>query len=77
MSFVDIAHRPPAPGELRRFIDRFGANSLVDTDVPAYRDAGLAYLRMAATEMAERLLIRPDLLRLPLVRSGNDLGGRG
>lgn len=71
MSFVDLAQRPLAAGELRRFIDRFGPEALLDTNSRAYRDAGLRYLRMDASEVAERLLANPLLLRLPLVRSGN------
>lgn len=68
--FVDVALRRPAPGELRRFADRLGAAALLDSNGRRYRDLGLAYLRVTETELFERLLADPALLRLPLVRNG-------
>lgn len=73
VSFVDITRKPPAPAELRRFGQRFGAAALLDTESRAYRDRGLAYLRMTEDEVLERILADPALLRLPLVRRGADL----
>ncbi len=70
VSLLDVAVRPPAPTELRRFIGRLGAAALLDTSSRTYRDQGLAYLRMDEAEMADRLLAEPRLLRLPLVRMG-------
>lgn len=72
-SFVDIAVRPPAPGELRRFRERLGATVLLDSDGPLYRDRGLAYLTMDDDEIVGRVLAEPGLLRLPLVRMGTDV----
>ncbi len=69
--FVDIALRPPAPGELRRFAQRLGTAALLDAGGRRYRDLGLAYLRVTDEELFERLLGDPGLLRLPLVRAGN------
>jgi len=71
--FVDLRRRPIAPAELRRFVDRLGAREVADTDGKAWRDAGLGYLRMDDAELGERLLADVRLLRLPLVRSGNDV----
>ena len=68
--FVDIARKPLAPTELRRFVERLGARSLVDEDSKRWRDS-LAYLQMDDFELAERLLTDQRLLRLPLVRIGN------
>lgn len=70
---VDLRRKPIAPGELRRFVERLGAAALLDADGRAYRDAGLAYLRMDDAEIVERLLADPRLLRLPLVRFGNEV----
>jgi arsenate reductase len=70
---VDLNRKPIAPGELRRFVDRLGAGALLDTESRAYRDAGIAYLRMDDAEIVERLLADPRLLLLPLVRFGNDV----
>lgn len=73
VSFVDIAVKPPAPGELRRFAERLGAAALADTGGSAWRDAGFGYLRMDERELLDRLLADPRLLRLPLARFGNEL----
>ena len=70
---VDLARKPIAPGELRRFVERLGAAALLDNEGRAYRDAGLGYLRMDDREIVERLLADPRLLRLPLVRFGNEV----
>ncbi len=73
VTVVDLRRRPIAPGELRRFVERFGARALVDEETKAWRDAGLGYLRMDDAELAERLLADVRLLRLPLVRRGNEV----
>jgi len=69
--FVDLRKRPMAAGELRRFVERLGARAIADTDGKAWRDAGLGFLSMDDSELAERLLADQRLLRLPLVRSGS------
>jgi arsenate reductase-like glutaredoxin family protein len=73
ISFVDLRKRPIAPGELRRFVERLGARALLDETSKAYRDAGLGYMRMDDGEIVGRLLADPSLLRLPLVRNGNEV----
>ena len=73
ISFVDLRKRPIAPGELRRFVDRLGAAAVVDATSRAYRDAGLGYLRMDDAGIVERVLADAALLRLPLVRHGNEV----
>ena len=70
---VDVRRKRIAPGELRRFVDRLGATALLDADGAAYREAGLAYMRLDETGIVERLLSDPRLLRLPLVRFGNEV----
>jgi arsenate reductase-like glutaredoxin family protein len=69
--FVDLAKKPMSPGEIKRFVDRFGLAGLLDTESKVYADAGLKYLRVAETDMLARIEREPRLLRLPLVRSGN------
>ena len=68
---VDLRRKPMAPGELRRFTERLGAEAVADREGKAWRDAGLGYLRMDEAELAGRLLADQRLLRLPLVRAGN------
>jgi arsenate reductase-like glutaredoxin family protein len=70
---VDLRKRRIAPAELRRFVDRLGARALLDERSRSYREAGLGYLRMGDAEIVERLLADPRLLRLPLVRHGNEV----
>ena len=68
---VDLTRKPIARGELRRFVDKLGPRALLDETSKAYRDAGLAYMRLDDMEIIERLLATPALLRLPLVRFEN------
>ena len=69
---VDIRRRPMAPSELRRFVERLGARALVDETSKAWRDAGLAYVRMTDAELTDHLLNDQRLLNIPLVRIGNN-----
>jgi arsenate reductase-like glutaredoxin family protein len=69
--FVDLKRKPIAAGELRRFVDRLGARAVADTESKAWRDAGLGYLSMSDTDLADRLLREQRLLNLPLVRVDN------
>lgn len=73
VSFVDLRKRPIAAAELRRFVERLGARAVLDETAAAYRDGGLAYLRMDDDEVFDRLLRDGRLLRLPLVRLGSEV----
>src|SRR5581483_980569 len=73
IQFVDLKKKPMAPGEIRRFVERFGFAQLLDTESSAYVDAGLKYMRISDTEMLDRIAGKPRLLRLPLVRAGKHL----
>ncbi|PWT85549.1 MAG: arsenate reductase [Proteobacteria bacterium] len=73
IQFVDLKQKPMSPGEIRRFIERFGLDRLLDTESSAYVDAGLKYMKMSDAELLERVSRTPALLRLPLVRFGNQL----
>jgi arsenate reductase-like glutaredoxin family protein len=71
--YSDLRKRPIAPGELRRFVERLGARALLDETSRSYRDAGLGNLRLTDPEIVERLLADHGLLRVPLVRHGNEV----
>lgn len=73
IQFVDLKKRPMAPGEIKRFIERFGLEQLLDTGGSAYLDAGLKYLKMPESELLQKIERDPKLLRLPLVRCSNRL----
>src|ERR1019366_539954 len=70
---VDLNRKPMAPGEIGRFIERFGWAGLLDSEGTTYQYAGLKYLKLSDAELLERIARDPKLLRLPLVRSGNRL----
>ena len=71
--FVDLTKKPMAPAEIKRFVDRFGLDALLDTEGKAWIDAGLKYMKVSGTEMLGRIEKDPKLLRLPLIRGGNRL----
>ena len=71
--YVDLRKKPIAAGELRRFTDRLGAAALLDTDSRPYREQGLAYLATDAAGLTARLLADVRLIRLPLVRYGDEV----
>ena len=73
IQFVDLKQKPMAPGEIKRFIDRFGLTGLLDSEGKAYVDAGLKYLKVSESEMLQKIEREPKLLRLPLVRAANRL----
>ena len=70
---VDLRRKPISPGELRRFVQKLGAEALLDTAGRTYREAGLGYLALDETGIVARLLADPALLRLPLVRHGEEV----
>jgi arsenate reductase (glutaredoxin) len=71
IQFVDLNQKPMSPGEIKRFIDKFGLSALLDVEGKAYVDAGLKYLKISDRELLERIERAPGLLRLPLVRAAN------
>jgi arsenate reductase (glutaredoxin) len=73
IAMVDLDKKPMSPGEIKRFIDKFGLAKLLDTEGTAYADAGLKYMRLSDAELLAKIEKEPKLLRLPLVRSGNKL----
>ena len=71
--FVDLKQKPMAPGEIRRFVDRFGLNGLLDAASKEYAAAGLAYIKHSDAGLLARIEREPKLLRLPLVRGSSRL----
>jgi len=68
---VDLKIKPMAPGEIKRFIDRFTLAGLIDMEGKSFVDAGLQHIRMTDPDLLKRIERDPLLLRLPLVRGGN------
>ena len=69
--FVDLQIKPMSPGEIKRFLDKFGLAGLLDTESKEYGAAGLKYLRVSDAEMLDKIARTPKLMKLPFVRSGN------
>jgi arsenate reductase-like glutaredoxin family protein len=70
---ADLRKRPMATGELQRFVQRLGARALLDVEGRAYRDQGLAHMRLDDAGLVARLLADANLLRLPLIRFGTSV----
>ncbi|MGH7499278.1 MAG: arsenate reductase family protein [Gemmatimonadales bacterium] len=66
--FVDLQERPASAGELRRFTQRFGVESLVDRSSRRFAELGLGTARLSDERWLEKLSLEPRLLRVPLVR---------
>ncbi len=62
-----------SPGEIKRFVVRFGLTSLLDTEGKDYVDGGLKYLKLSDSELLGKIEREPKLLRLPLIRCANRL----
>jgi arsenate reductase (glutaredoxin) len=71
--FVDCKVRPPSPGELKRWVQRFGAQALLDPDSKSYKEQGLQYVSASDDDWIERMARDPSILRLPLGRVGTEL----
>lgn len=71
--FVDLNERPASLGELRRFVQKFGLDRLIDRKSPRFEELGLRHARLTDERWVEKLSQEPLLLRTPLVRNGNAL----
>ncbi len=71
--FVDLAQRPASPGELRRFIQKFGAEALLDRESKHFRNRGLHAAHLTNDRIVTLLEEDSALLKTPLVRSGSQL----
>ena len=71
--FVDLNERAASLGELKRFAQKFGVGALIHPDSGRFQDLGLRHARMSDESWHEKLTEEPMLLRVPLVRNGNQL----
>lgn len=71
--FVDLNERAASIGELRRFAQKFGVTSLLDRSSKRYAELGLRYAQLSDDRWLTKLAEEPMLLRMPLVRYGNEL----
>lgn len=73
IQMVNLQQKPMAPGEIKRFVERFGLVGLLDSEGKAYVEAGLQYRKLSDAELLGWIEREPGLLRLPLVRAANRL----
>ena len=71
--FMDLQERAASPGELRRFVQRFGVDALIDRQSQRFADLGLGAARLNEERWLDKLVAEPLLLRMPLVRHGAQL----
>ena len=71
--FVDLEVRPASPGELRRFVQKFGVQALIDRGARRFADLGLQPAQLTDERWVEKLVEEPRLLKVPLVRYENRL----
>jgi arsenate reductase-like glutaredoxin family protein len=71
--FVDLMERAASPGELRRFIQKFGLDRVIDRESKRYEELGLRHARLSDERWLEKLAEEPLLLKMPLVRNASAL----
>lgn len=71
--FVDLDERAASPGELQRFVQKFGVGRLIDKTSRRFADLGLAHARLSDEAWLRKLVDEPLLLCMPLVRQGSAL----
>lgn len=70
---VDVRQKKPSPGELRKWVQRFGVDGVLDTTSKHYTENGLQYFSAGEEDWIERMCRHPEVLKLPLVRCGKEL----
>jgi arsenate reductase-like glutaredoxin family protein len=73
VSFVDLKVRGPSPGELRKWVQRFGVEAILDPDSKRYQEQGLQYVSASEQDWIRRIVGDPTVLALPLARCGAEL----
>jgi arsenate reductase len=71
--FVDLTERAASLGELKRFVQKFGLDRLIDKNSKRYDELGLRHSRYSDETWLNTLAEEPLLLQMPLVRNGNAL----
>lgn len=66
--FVDLKERAASPGELQRFVQKFGIGALIDKASRRYAELGLGTVRYDDARWLMTLAEEPLILVMPLVR---------
>jgi arsenate reductase (glutaredoxin) len=71
--FVDLNEKAASVGELKRFVQKFGVQALIDPESKRFRDLGLHTGYYSDERWLQRLAEEPLILKMPLVRYDNRL----
>lgn len=71
--FVDLAERAAAIGELRRFVQKFGIEAVLDRESKRFSEMGLRVAIYGEEKWLSIMAEEPGLLKQPLVRMQNKL----
>lgn len=71
--FVDFKMKGPSKGELRRFMDKLGADALIDRDAKRFQALGLHTAYYGPDRWLEIAVEEPLILQMPLVRNDKNL----
>jgi len=67
--YRDLIEKPLSPGELTKILQKIKPQDLVDDQSGYYKKKGMAYMEF---DPVEELLEHPELVKTPIVRSGNE-----
>lgn len=71
--FVDVGEKPPSRRELLRFTDKLGVDAIRDESSKRFQELGLSAAHLSEKRWVETMMEQPLILRLPLVRNGNEV----
>lgn len=66
--FVDLKRKAASVGELRRFMEKFGLDTVVDRESKRFLSLGLRQADYSQDRWLEIMADEPTILRTPLVR---------
>ncbi len=66
--FVDLKQKAASVGELRRFVEKFGVDGVIDRESKRFLSLGLRQAGYSPERWLETLAEEPLILRTPLVR---------
>ena len=69
--FVDLKVRAASKGELTRFVQKFGIETILDRDSKRFQAMGLGSAHYSDKKWLELLAEEPLLLKMPLIRHKN------
>lgn len=73
VGFHDLRKRAPTPGELRKWVQRFGVEAVLDPSSKAYQEQGLQFVSAGEDSWLDRMANDPSIMALPLVRADGEL----